>query len=170
MRYFTRKRQSQSQDDVGYFEDAETRERRLFAAKREWETANAEYNAYISRVGTSLPPALEYVSKTILHDAVIASAAQSDGDVELFLKMGEAFWFPKGVSGLVLLLRGVSFESGLADAPGQSMLYDEIFIAREVYEFSALLEKTELVIRFREITMKTFPREGPERQMPLRVR
>jgi hypothetical protein len=169
MRYLTRERLLLSQDDIGIVEEDNERELRLAAAAREWKTANSEYNSYILRNRTLLPPALQYLSNCCLHDAVVVSAVRHDEDVELTLKFGEAIWFPKNVSQLLLSFRGVVFESGLTNALRQWMLYTEIHIAPKFFEFSALLQETELTLKFQEVTIRTIPREGPERRPPLLV-
>jgi uncharacterized protein DUF4085 len=168
MRYYTRKRYLQIQDDAGCPESDLERDRRQAIAKGEWEIANNEYNDYVSRTRILLPPTLQYVLDISLHDADIASVQQLDTDAEVSFSFGEASWFPENVSRLVLRFHGVIYERGLANAVGQSLLYREIFVFPGYYEFSALLVKTELVIQFRDVEIETDPRNRA-RRAPLRI-
>jgi len=52
-----------------------------------------------------------------------------------------------------LQFRGVSLADGLESAVGQAILYEEVSVADSLYEFRALLEHTEIMIRFRDVTI-----------------
>ena len=45
------------------------------------------------------------------------------------------------------------YYSGLDKAIGQALLYDEIFLEGLFFEYSALLERTEILVRFRELAI-----------------
>ena len=48
---------------------------------------------------------------------------------------------------------GVAYQRGLGEAKGQALLYDEVSTEGSFFEYSALLEKTEMLIRFRKLTI-----------------
>ena len=159
MKYFTRDRHHRSQDDIGLNEDAQAREMRLSAASEEWRNANNEYNEYLENIHSKLPESLRYLSEIILQDARVVSASRDRDEAELLIRLGKAFWYPTNVSQIEMRFHGVAFEAGLGDASGQWLLYHEIAVAGELYQLSALLDKTEILVEFRDLEIAISPRE-----------
>jgi len=150
MRYLTRERLRQLQDHIGIHEAERDRQRRLASADAAWKVANHSYVDYIRAIRNVLPSALQELTETDLHDAIIMSVGCLDRSVEMALDTTHCA-SSSNKSALRLRFGGTSFSAGLADVSGRVLLYDEVFLGARFYEYSALLDRGELVIRFEEL-------------------
>jgi hypothetical protein len=152
MRFFTRQRLMQCQDNIGLNELEQERDCRLEAASQEWEAVNNGYADYLRSIHSNLPEGLKELANTCLHDAVVVYIKSVGDTVEMVLDAKDAPFIAHNGK-VCLRFHGVSYHSELSSASLQSLLYDEIFVDGSFYVYNVLLEKTELTVRFREVDL-----------------
>jgi hypothetical protein len=150
MRYFTRERFSQNQDQISASEDSHDSKSRLKTASVDWVLANERYLEYISAVRNELPKEVKSLVDLGLHDAVIKRASSQAEHVEILFDTTNCP-FLLNTTELKLIFEGVTKCLGLNQAIGQWLLYEEVYVANAIFEYSALLEKSEVLICFEEV-------------------
>ena len=118
-----------------------------------WEEADNRYLEYVAGIRNRVSADIRALIDTYLHDAVILAASQCGRSLSITLDTKGAPWVRKKGNRLQLLFDGVRCVSGLQDAIGQGILYEEIFVADSCYELSMLLDRSEVTIGFAGVTM-----------------
>jgi hypothetical protein len=158
MRFFTRERYNASQDHIGIPESDDERERRVQAASEEWEAANRQYLEYLQSARIKIPPDAWDLMGACLHDAVITAVRYSEASVELTLDARRAPFKTKAVD--LLKFNGVTYQMGLEGISGQWILYEELFVRENWYEYSVLTQRTEFVIWFQRVELSACSPSG----------
>jgi hypothetical protein len=153
MRYYTREFYLNSQDEIGLEETAKQRDLRLEWASRDWKRADEAYWEYVATIRRALPGTVQKLVDECLHDAVVATVNVPAGAVDISLDTSHAP-FTALKPGVRLRFSGVVQASGLEHAVGQAILYHEVHVADDCFEFSALLARTEIVVNFVDVSLR----------------
>jgi hypothetical protein len=156
MKFFTRRWFQRIQDASGKLPNpTDTKEGNL--SESPWQLgsrANAEYHAHLSLIAPNLSGDVARLECFNLHDARIMGAKMSVGTLVLLLH--DRFSKRRYNREIRLTFGDVAGSTGLLEAEGQDIIYDEVDVGIDgSFEYRALLDKDEISIRFRSVHIET---------------
>jgi len=155
MRYFTRRWydscQATNQKWVASNQEAD----RLENERILYEPLGA-YTTYYEGVKGAIDPNVRQLMELWLHDVLVEDVIQNEDTLHLSVKF---FWDRKRQSlAINIHFSGVSATSRIESCVGDEIIYTEIFLNSDgSYEYSALLEKTEIAVTFRAVVVEGEP-------------
>ena len=151
MRFFTRKLYDGLQEHLK-LTDHEESERSFKTAGAAWDLARRQCEDYLLDVRATLPSDILALVESEFHDAVVVSATFVGQILEIVLDTTSAPWShikPR----VRLRFAGVTGVTGMDGIAGEWLLYDELFVGDAYYEYSVLLSRVEMSVRFRNVAI-----------------
>jgi hypothetical protein len=146
MRFFTREKFDALQRYDPHVSDAEFDE---WLSQTDWRAAARDYQDYSHAFLECASPVVARLVTLKLHDFKVLEFKGDGGRIQIVL--GSPWQRPRFSSGYALYFEGVLLSH--SQPTGEGVIVHEVIADGDQFIFCALLDKTELRIRFRQLTI-----------------